>query len=272
MMLKEAFLAALSVFVCYGGNYIFGQGMLERPLVVGAVTGFLFGDLRTGIMLGATLEAVFMGVVNIGGAISAEPVTATVMATVFAIIMNVDKDAAVGLAVPIGIFVAFIVMFMKNVFMNIFAPVLDRLAQRNNQKGIVYLHFGSWFIYYLVFSSISFIAVLVGAEPMKEIVTQLPANLKAGLEAAGGLLPAVGFAILMRMIWDYKLAVYYLLGFILTAYMNLPSVAVAVLGAVIVVISGLRDQEMLKLTRLKTSGVALLDDDEDRKEEEDFFA
>ncbi len=33
--------------------------MMERPLVVGLVTGILMGDMKTGILMGATLEAVF---------------------------------------------------------------------------------------------------------------------------------------------------------------------------------------------------------------------
>ncbi len=75
-MLTHALLAFVAVFICFGGNYLTGQSMLERPLVVGLVTGLLMGDMRQGILMGASLEAIFLGNVNIGGVISAEPVTA----------------------------------------------------------------------------------------------------------------------------------------------------------------------------------------------------
>lgn len=39
------------------------------------------GNMRTGILMGASLEAIFFGTVNIGGVISVEPVTATVIST-----------------------------------------------------------------------------------------------------------------------------------------------------------------------------------------------
>ena len=55
-MLTHAFLAALAVFICFGGNYLTGQSMLERPLVVGLVTGLLMGDMRIGILMGASLR------------------------------------------------------------------------------------------------------------------------------------------------------------------------------------------------------------------------
>lgn len=90
--------------------------MIERRLVVGMIAGLMFGDIRTGILIGASLEAIFMGAVDIGGAISSEPVTATVLATTFAITLGVDTKAALALAVPIGVFAVFISMFLKNVF------------------------------------------------------------------------------------------------------------------------------------------------------------
>ena len=61
-MLNVALLSALSYFICYAGNWMFGQSMSDRPIFIGAVTGLLLGDLQQGLIIGATLEAVFMGV------------------------------------------------------------------------------------------------------------------------------------------------------------------------------------------------------------------
>ena len=56
-MLNVALLSALSYFICYGGNWIFGQSMSDRPIVIGAFTGLLLGDLYQGLIIGAALEA-----------------------------------------------------------------------------------------------------------------------------------------------------------------------------------------------------------------------
>ena len=50
-MLMHAIMAALAVFICFG-NYLTGQSMMERPLVVGLVTGILMGDMKTGVLMG----------------------------------------------------------------------------------------------------------------------------------------------------------------------------------------------------------------------------
>ncbi|AXX65095.1 PTS sugar transporter subunit IIC [Bombilactobacillus bombi] len=277
-MLKTAILAALCVFVCFGGNWLWGQTMIERPLVVGMITGLIFGDIRTGIMMGASLEAIFMGAVDIGGALSAEPVTATVLATTFSIILNVNQKAALAIAVPIGVFAAFISMFMKNVVMNIFAPVVDKVAASDNQKGLIWTHFGMWFLNYFVFSLVTFFSILAGAKPVQHLVSAIPQNLMAGLSATGGLLPAVGFAILMRMLWSKKLSPFYFLGFILTAYLQLPSVAVAAIGIIIVVLQWQRDKQIMdienKQVALKSQSAVVTNTNanEMEQEEEDFFS
>ncbi|MEQ9764157.1 PTS mannose/fructose/sorbose/N-acetylgalactosamine transporter subunit IIC [Streptococcus jiangjianxini] len=269
-MLIPATMAALAVLICFGGNYLTGQSMMERPLVVGLVTGLLLGDMKTGILLGASLEALFLGNVNIGGVIAAEPVTATAMATTFAIVSNIDQKAAMTLAVPIGMLAAFVVMFLKNVFMNIFAPMVDKAAAENNQRALVGLHYGTWIIYYLIIAMISFIGILVGSGPVNSFVENIPQPLMNGLSAAGGLLPAVGFAMLMKLLWSNKLAVFYLLGFILTAYLQLPAVAVAVLGVIICVLVSQRDLELDAIARGANQVTTTYDSKE--AEEEDFFA
>lgn len=273
-MLQIALLASLCVFICFGGNWLWGQTMIERPLVVGAVAGLVFGDLQTGILIGASLEAIFMGAVDIGGALSAEPVTATVLATTFAITLNVNMKAALALAVPIGVFAAFISMFLKNVVMNIFAPLVDKVAANDDSKGLTKLHFGMWFINYFVFSLVTFFSVLAGAQPVQHLVKQIPANLMAGLAATGGLLPAVGFAILLRMLWSKNLSPFYFLGFILAAYVNLPSVAIAAIGIIIVILQWNRDKQIMDLENkqknINTTHIAETLDNKDQEEEEFF--
>ena len=46
----------LSCIYLFSGNYLTGQSMMERPLVVGLVTGILMGDMKTGVLMGASLK------------------------------------------------------------------------------------------------------------------------------------------------------------------------------------------------------------------------
>ncbi len=42
------------------------QAMLSRPIVTGAILGFLLGDLPSGLLLGVLLELLWLGGINIG--------------------------------------------------------------------------------------------------------------------------------------------------------------------------------------------------------------
>lgn len=266
-MFREAFLAALAYFICYGGNWLLGQCMIERPIIVGLVTGILMGDIPTGVMIGAALEAIFMGAVNIGGAISAEPASATVFATTFAIVLNINAEAAYAIAIPIGIVAAFVMIFINNVAMNIFAPLFDKLAAEGNEKGITSIHYFMWFVKYLIPAIIVFLGVLAGSGPVESFMNNIPDVLMRAFQAVGGFLPAVGFSILLKMLWSKELAVYFFLGFILVAYLELPLIAIAVLGVIIAIVTALRDKEMFDMSNnAKQVESSTLSD------EEDFFS
>ena len=247
-MLQIALLSALSYFICYGGNWLFGQNMADRPIVIGAVTGLLLGNLEQGIIIGATLEAVFMGSVNIGGQISADHSAATIFAVAFATNATLDPEAALTIAVPIGILMGFVTMGVNNVLLTVFTPLMDKWAKEGNERGLlIYLNFGVWFVKNLFFACVVFFGVYVGYNAVSTFVNSIPAVVMTGLTVCGQLLPAVGLALLMKMIWTRETGIYYLLGFVLFIYFGLPIVAVAVLGIILVVATAFREFEMNRL-------------------------
>lgn len=79
----------------------------------------------------------------------------------------------------------------------------------------------------------------------------------------------------MRMLWSKKLSPYYFLGFVLAAYMQLPSIAVAAIGIIIVVIQWQRDKQIMDLeNKQNTQGTLATETNisTEDQEEEDFFS
>lgn len=271
-MLVPALQAFLATFLALGINWYVGQCMSERPIVAGLIAGIIFGDIPTGVMIGCALEAIFMGAVNVGGAVSAEPVTATVVTVAFVVATGMNQGVAItAVGAPLGLVAGIIYLMLFNVFMSLFAPAVDWAARTGNgsEKRLLMVRWIGWFVKYFLLAIPSFLAVYIGAEPVAALASQIPENVIAGFTTCGNLLPAVGMALLLKMLWDKKLAVYYLLGFVLVIYLNLPMVAVAALGAVIVVVTALRDMEILDL---KKHGIATSSSSAEEEEEEDFFA
>lgn len=248
-MLGEAIIVALVVFLTVGGQELLGFTMLGRPIVIGPLLGLLLGDIQTGLLVGASLETIFMGVVNIGGASSAEPGLATALATAFAINMHAGVEVAIPIAVPLGIIGLQVKTLLYVGVVGPFAVKFDRMAQAGDAKGIARLHFGLWGLQWFIYALIPFFAILFGSKATQSILEKIPEVITHGLSLAGNLLPAVGMAMLLKILWDNKVAVYFFLGFILIAYFKAPLIAVAVIAVIIAIVSASRDLDLKQLKK-----------------------
>lgn len=275
MMLYEAFIVSLIVLVTVGGAELLGMTMLNRPIVIGPLVGLALGDIQTGVLIGASLEAVFMGVVNIGGASAAEPGLATAVGAAFAINLGGGAGVALPLAIPIGILGLQVKTLLYVGVIGFFAPVFDRLAAEGKERKIVLLHYGAWVLQWGIYALLPFIGILAGSDAINAFVKAIPKVIMNGLNIRGGLLPAVGMAMLLKLLWDKKIYAFFFLGFVMVAYLKLPLIALAVLGAIIAVMIAQRDYQLSQLTKKVNAAPAAaapagsagnLD-----AEEEDFF-
>ena len=99
----------------------------------------------------------------------------------------------------------------------------------------------------------------------------IPDVVMNGLTVCGGLLPAVGMAMLMKMLWDKKICMFYFLGFVLSAYMNLPLIAIAVIGVIVAISIGMNDYKINQLSMQRVAAPAGNQSSEFDEEEEEFF-
>ena len=101
-LLQYAFiLAAANYFVCLIDNLL-AWDATWRPLFFGWLVGTLLGDMKTGLLMGAELEALYMGISAIGGVTASDAWFGTLFPVAWVILTGADKNAALALAVPIG--------------------------------------------------------------------------------------------------------------------------------------------------------------------------
>lgn len=251
----EAFAVALVVFLTVGGQELLGFTMLGRPIVIGPLIGILLGDVKTGLLVGASLETIFMGIVNIGGASAAEPGLASALAVAFAIKLHGGLGVALPLAIPLGIIGLQIKTLLYVAVVGPFASRFDSLAAAGKQKQIVRLHFGLWGLQWFLYALIPFFAMLVGSGATQAVLKLIPNVIVHGLTVAGNVLAAVGMAMLMKILWDKNISVFYFLGFLIVAYFKIPLIAVAVMGFIIAILIAQRDMQVHTLEQ-KMSTVA----------------
>lgn len=223
----------IAVFAGIAGIDLFnGLTHIHRPLVTGAIVGLILGDLKTGIIAGATLELVWMGAVPVGGAQPPNVVVGGIIGSTFAILTKQPPETAVGIAIPFAVAVQACITLL----FTFFSPIMhkaDKYAENTDYSGIEkinYLGMGLLFIFYF---TVTFLPILLGAETAKNIVELLPSWLIAGFGVAGGLMPAIGFAMLLNIMFKKNFIIFFVLGFILSTYLNIPVIGIATIGFII---------------------------------------
>lgn len=229
----QALLVGLVVFIGKA-DYFVGTAMLGRPLVLGALVGIILGDVKTGVMIGFQLELVFMGMYAIGASIPPDMIVGSVLGTAFAITTGNGMETAITIAMPAAILSAFVVNLFYGVITPIMARAADRFAEEGKYKKIEAIFLSNGFLFDLTFAVIAFVAFLFGGDAVQAVVSAIPGWLTSGITIAAGILPALGFAQLISMIMSRKVAVFFLFGFLLSAYLGVSTVGIVCFSVVIV--------------------------------------
>lgn len=95
-------------------NYGYGYWMISRPIFAGPLIGLLLGDVQTGLLVGGSVELMYMGVIPVGGSVPPNAQIAGILSTVFAILNGGNAEVGIALALPIGLLAQLLIMFAWN--------------------------------------------------------------------------------------------------------------------------------------------------------------
>lgn len=84
-MLIPAILVSIVALLAAMDEQLFGASMMARPLFTGPIIGLIMGDLQTGVIIGATLESMFMGSIMVGSAVPPEVYASSILSIAIAI-------------------------------------------------------------------------------------------------------------------------------------------------------------------------------------------
>src|SRR5690606_41030617 len=160
--------------------------------------GVILAAVQTGWLAGATLEFVWMGMVPLAGAPPPNVVIGGVMGTAFAILLDQDPKVAVSIAVPFAVAVQGAITLL----FTIYSPVMhrmDRCAAESRPRATELLHLSGMAVLFLFNAIITFLPIYFGVETARSLVESLPSWMMDGLTVAGGIMPAIGFAMLLTV-------------------------------------------------------------------------
>ena len=105
---------------------------------------------------------------------------------------------------------------------------------------------------------------MVGSKTIGNLLAMIPEFVQHGLSVATGLIPALGFAMLARLLINKKVAPYFFLGFALAAYLEIPVTGIAIFGAIVaVVVVNIMNVRSNQAPQVQATTGEVVDDDED---------
>ncbi len=270
--------ALLGLFACLSsmpglGGTTFGNYTLGRPLVAGLVVGLILGDVKSGIIIGAAIQVIYIALVTPGGTVSADVRAVSYIGIPLAIcaVKGIGLDPATtqaqAMAAALGAAVGTLgtVLFYGTATMNLAWQHIGWKAVEKGDFGKLYLvDMGLPWISHLLFSFLpTFIITMSGAGMVDVMKAYLPMDGIAmkTLFTVGSLLPAVGVAILLKQVAKKAVDfITFLFGFTLAACLGLNLIASAIIGSFFAIIN----YKVIMAQNIRvTAGANAGDDEED---------
>lgn len=225
-----------------GGYFAFF--FIASPIVVGVVAGLIYGDLKQGLIIGGGIAAAFAGIIAPGGNLPTDSALAATTVIPIALATGLSAEQAIAFAVPMGLVGSFVTNLRKIVNV-IFVHRADKCAENGDSAGLTRcaIIYPPLIELPLLFLPV-FLVVMFGQDAMLAFMNSVPTWVMHGLEVAG-VMPAIGFALIMNMIGKPKMIPYTIVGFILVKCMGLNNITAGLMAgcAAFLVVMAKRDRE-----------------------------
>lgn len=240
--LLQGLLLAIVAFII-GIDFWLEGLFIFRPIIVSTITGIVLGDVKLGLVTGGLTELAFAGLTPAGGTQPPNPVMAGIMTTVIAYTTGVTATEAIGLALPFSFLMQYILLFYYSIF-SFFMRKLNLAAENGDISSFRKYNIIPIFIVALTYAVVVFLSTYVAQDAMKSLVTALPEWLTHGLSVAGGILPAVGFGMLLNVMFSKEYLPYLLIGFIMASFIDFSNLLpVALMGVSLALIDYYRNKD-----------------------------
>lgn len=234
--LLQAFLIGIIYYLSVNGTpwlSLLGSTVMARPLICGMFVGFVLGNPIQGIIYGAAISLPFLAYISAGGTVPMDPGLAGTLGTALAMASKTTPNVAVTLAVPIGLLGTVIWIMHMTVDIS-FLHLIDKAAANADYRKADRIQMYLPQIFLLVITVIpSAVVVYFGSGPVAGLLTSLKGVPMHILNVIGGVLPALGIAMILKSINNKNILIYYAIGVILAVYLKLPIIAVSIIGLII---------------------------------------
>lgn len=230
------FIQSLLIILLASWMVIDQQGLVLMtwfPVMVSVPAGLIMGDMTTALMIGGTFQLMNLGVANIGGSSVPNWGLAALVGIYVACRTTSDLESAKAVALAVGVPVG-----MLGIQLDVLAKLINTYVANAAKKACDALNFKKmerilWLgpVVFILSTAIpTALCILFGEQIVNFILESVPEWFTNGLSIAGNMLPVVGIALLLQVMPTKKFLSMLMLGFVFSAYLNIPMLGVSIVG------------------------------------------
>ena len=224
----------LVVFVAFlaGMEGILDEFQFHQPLVACTLIGLVTGNLEIGIILGGSLQMIALGWANIGAAVAPDAALASVAAAIILVLGGQGEagvPAAIAIAIPLAVAGLFLTMVVRTLAVPI-VHMMDKAAAEGNFRKIEVLQVLAICMQGVRIAIPAGALLFIPAKTVQAALESMPAWLTDGMAIGGGMVVAVGYALVINMMASKEVWPFFVLGFVIAAISELTLIALGALG------------------------------------------
>ena len=217
-------------------NVLSDQFQFHQPLVACTLIGAATGNLTAGIMLGGSLQMITLAWANIGAAVAPDVALASVAAAIILVKGGKFTAEGIGVAIAIAILLAvaglFLTMPVRTASIA-FVHAADKAAEHGNIAGVERAYYLSLLLQGLRIAVPAALLLAIPAQSVQHALGLMPDWLTHGLVVGGGMVVAVGYAMIINMMATREVWPFFAIGFALAAISQLTLIALSTIGVAI---------------------------------------
>ena len=215
-----------------GTEGILDEWQFHQPLVACTLIGLVTGHLDLGVILGGQLQMIAMGWANIGAAVAPDAALASVASAIILVESGQGTKGigmATGIAIPLAVAGLFLTMLARTLAVPM-VHMMDKAAE-NAEFGKIQL----WQVLAICMQGLR-IAIpaaallFIPAEIVQNFLQSMPAWLTDGMSIGGGMVVAVGYAMVINMMATREVWPFFAIGFCIAAISELTLMAIGAIG------------------------------------------
>ena len=221
-----------------GVEGILDEFHFHQPVVACTLIGLVTGNLVPCLILGGTLQMIALGWANIGAAVAPDAALASVASAIILVLGGQGVKgvpSAIAIAVPLAVAGLFLTMIVRTIAVPI-VHLMDAAAEEGNIRTVEMWHIIAVCLQGVRIAVPAAALLFIPAQTVQSFLESMPAWLTDGMAIGGGMVVAVGYALVINMMATKEVWPFFIIGFVVAAISQLTLIALGALGVALALI------------------------------------